>query len=227
MNTQNERRIFPKATAVLILIVLMVSLVAVWRMGLLGELSNKDQLILLLRNEGLKGPLFCVAAQFLQVVIFIIPGEITQFAAGYVFGAWRGLLYSAIGILLGSAFNFYLARFVGRPGLRSIISPATLARVDAQFAKARTKSAMFLLFLLPGAPKDILCYGAGFSHMSLSEFLVISGLGRLPALFASILVGSRVYHRDLISLSIIALVVAGVILGYYFYERRRRNSRSN
>ncbi len=192
-----------------------------WRAGVLAEISNKERLVQSLRAGGIKGPLLCIAAQFIQVVIFIIPGEITQVASGYVFGVWRGLLYSATGILAGSGFNFYLARFVGRPTLEAFISGTTVDRIDRTFKKARTKSAMFLLFLLPGAPKDALCYAAGLSHMNLWEFLVISGLGRLPALFASILIGSRAYHHDYISLTLTGLVVVMVVGGYYWYERRR------
>jgi uncharacterized membrane protein YdjX (TVP38/TMEM64 family) len=100
-----------------------------------------------------------------------------------------------------------------------------LDKIDRMFAKARTKSAIFLLFLLPGAPKDVLCYAAGFSHMSLLEFMVISGLGRLPALFASVLIGSRAYHRDLMSIAIIGLLLILAVVAYYFYERQRGNGK--
>src|ERR1019366_7292400 len=80
-----------------------------WHAGFLEELSNKDRFIAALREDGPKGPLLCIAAQFVQVVIFAIPGEITQVAAGYVFGPWRGFLYSVTGFMVGSAFNFYFA----------------------------------------------------------------------------------------------------------------------
>ena len=204
-----------RVAAVLLVIVLGASATLLWRNGTLRHLWDKDQLIDALRHDGAKGPLLCVAAQFIQVVIFVLPGEITQLAAGYVFGVWRGLLYSVVGILLGSAFNFYLARLVGRPALRVIISARTLDKIDRMFAKARTKSAIFLLFLLPGAPKDVLCYGAGFS-----------GLGRLPALFASILIGARAYHRDLMSIIVIGLLLILAVVAYYFYERQRGNQKT-
>ena len=72
-----------------------------WHAGFLEEFFNKDRLIAALREDELKGPLLCIAAQFVQVVIFAIPGEITQVAAGYVIGFWRGSLYSIIGIMVG------------------------------------------------------------------------------------------------------------------------------
>ena len=193
-----------------------------WHTGVLHRISNQDHLIALLRAGGPTGALLCIAVQFLQVAIAVIPGEITSLAAGYVFGVWRGFLYSAIGITLGSAFNFWFARLVGRPMLERLISKDTLASIDRSLASARSKSAMFLLFLLPGLPKDILCYAAGFSGMSIFEFVVVSGLARSPALLASVLIGAGVSRGDYRSVIAIALLVLMAIGGYYWYQRHQR-----
>src|SRR5205823_14585367 len=142
----------------------------------------------------------------------------------YVFGPWRGYFYSAIGGTLGSAFNSWFARVVGRPALERLVSRDTLARLDRSLASARSKSAMFLLFLLPGLPKDILCYAAGFSGMSLFEFVVFSGLARSPALLASVLIGAGVSRGDYRSVIAIALLVLLAIGGDYWYHRWYRAS---
>ncbi len=191
-----------------------------WHTGMLHRISSKEHLIALLRGGGATGALLCIAVQFLQVAIAVIPGEITSVAAGYVFGPWRGFLYSAIGVTLGSAFNFWFARVVGRPALERLISRDTLARIDRLLASAKSKSAMFLLFLLPGLPKDILCYAAGFSGISIFEFVVLSGLARSPALLASVLIGAGVSRGDYRSVIAIALLVLAAIGGYYWYQRR-------
>ena len=118
--------IWKKRLIATILLFLTVALCyGLWRSGVLRTLGNKDQLIQSLRTAGVEGPLLCVAVQFVQVVIFFIPGEITQFAAGYVFGAWLGFLYSVVGIMLGSAFNFFFARVFERPAIEKFISAAT------------------------------------------------------------------------------------------------------
>src|SRR3989442_571952 len=203
------------------LIVLLVAAVAVlWHTGVLHRISSKDHLIALLREGGPSGALLCIAVQFLQVVIAAIPGEITSFAAGYVFGAWRGFLYSAIGVTLGSGFNFWFARVVGRPTLERLIGRDTLAKIDRSLGSARSKSAMFVLFLLPGLPKDLLSYAAGFSGMTIIEFLVLSGLARSPALLASVMIGagaSRGDYRSVIAISLLVLLAIG---GDYWYRPR-------
>lgn len=205
----------------LLVVVLAVGGLSLWHYGLVQHLSNKGYLIRSLRNAGVSGPLLCIGIQFLQVVIFVIPGEITEFASGYVFGAWRGFLYSILGIMLGSAFNFYFARLVGRPVLERLIRPATLAKVDRLLNNAKGKSAVFLLFLIPGTPKDAMCYGAGLSSMSVAEFVVITGLARSPALLSSILLGSQASRRDYRAMLLTALVAGLAIVSYYLYERRR------
>ena len=205
----------------LLLVFVAIATWATWHWGLLHRLSNKDRLIGDLRREGGNGPLLCIGIQFLQVVIFIIPGEITQFAAGYVFGVWRGFLYSLLGIMLGSAFNFYFARIVGRPVLERLLGRSTLDKVDHLMESARGKSATFLLFLVPGTPKDALCYGAGLSTLGLWEFVVISGLGRSPALISSLILGSQLSKRNYAGMVITGAVTGLAVLGYYLYERRK------
>ena len=205
---------------------LVIGGVLLWHLGVLHRLSNRDHLVALLRGGGATGALLCVAVQFLQVVIAVIPGEVTSLAAGYVFGAGRGFLYSAIGITLGSAFNFWFARVVGRPTLERLLGRDRLTKIDRALTGAKSRSAMFLLFLLPGLPKDILCYAAGLSGMPIIEFVVLSGLARSPALLASVLIGAGVSRGDYRSVLAIALLTALAIGGYYWYQRRNPRASS-
>lgn len=193
-----------------------------WRAGLLARLTDRDGLIAWLRASGSSGALLCIAVQFVQVVIAVIPGEITQFAAGYVFGAGRGFLYSAVGLTLGSAFNFYFARVVGRPTLERLLAPDRLAKLDRAVGSVGSRSALFLLFLLPGLPKDFLCYAAGLSGIAFPQFVLIAGLGRFPALLASVLVGAGLSRGDYRSVIATVLVLLLAIGGFYWYARSAR-----
>jgi uncharacterized membrane protein YdjX (TVP38/TMEM64 family) len=210
-----------KLWAVVLAAALTLAFYAAWKTGLLGHLSNYQELVQSMREGGARGPLLCIGIQFLQVVFFMVPGEITQIAAGYVFGAWLGLLYSIIGIMLGSAFDFGFARTVGRPVMRKLLGERTLERVDHALTTYRGKSALFLLFLLPGMPKDAMSYGAGLMKMNLGEFVAISGLARLPALLFSTMIGDQLYDRDYTTVAVIVAVGALVTLGFYLFEKRR------
>lgn len=193
-----------------------------WRSGLIGRLSDYDELVQTMRGGGARGPLICIAVQFLQVVIFVIPGEITQLAAGYVFGSWLGFLYSLIGIMLGSAFNYSFARIVGRPVMEKIIGPERLSRLDHLLTSSKGKSAMFMLFLAPGLPKDAMSYGAGLTSIGFGEFVVISGLGRSPALIASTFIGGSLYEGDYGSIAAVVAIVLAAGAAFYLFEKKRR-----
>ncbi len=191
----------------------LLTMVAIaWQRGWLGGLVDHDQLIAWMRDSGASGPLICIGIQFMQVVIFAIPGEITQIAAGYVFGAWWGFLYSIVGILLGAAFDFGFARVVGRPAVQKILGAKRLAEVDRLLQSRKGRAAVFVLFLIPGTPKDAMSYGGGLTAMRLHVFLALSVPARMPALLLSTLFGSEAYDGDYTAMVWIA-VAAGVLLG--------------
>lgn len=215
------------AIAAVLIVIVVVGTVLLWKSGFLTRISNRGELVQSLRQAGPEGPLLCIGIQFIQVVIFIIPGEITQFAAGYVFGTWKAFIYSVIGIVLGSGFNFYFARIVGRPVIERLVSRATMAKVDKLLTGAKAKSALFLLFLLPGTPKDALSYGAGFSRLGLVEFCLISGLGRCPALLASIMLGAQASQRNYRAMIATGCLLIFAVAGYYLYERYRTRKQAS
>ncbi len=215
----NARGVFWAAVAILgFATVLWVA----WRQGWLLRLADHDQLVAWMRGGGPRGPLICIGIQFLQVVIFAIPGEITQIAAGYVFGAWWGFLYSIVGILLGSAFDFGFARAVGRPAVQRIVGRERLSEIDGQLRSRKGLTAVFVLFVLPGMPKDAMSYAAGLTGIRFLAFLSISVVARFPALLLSTLFGSEAYDRDYQSMVWIASVALLLLAAAAFYRWRHR-----
>jgi uncharacterized membrane protein YdjX (TVP38/TMEM64 family) len=210
-----------KLIAILLAAAFAVGVYFAYQSGLIGQLSDYDELVETMRASGIRGPLICIAVQIAQVIVFPIPGEVTQIAAGYVFGAWAGFLYSWIGIMLGSAFAYGFARLVGRPVIQKLIGAKRIEKIDHVLASSKGRSALFLLFLVPGMPKDSLSFGVGLTDFRFAEFIVLSGLGRAPALLVSTMIGSQVHARDYTSIAI-TVVVAGLVIGAaYFYEKRR------
>src|SRR5215475_5319574 len=81
-----------------------------WGPSLWDVLTDQERFKTWIASYGGYAAAVFVAAQFVQVVIFFIPGEVTQCAGGYIFGAWLGLVLSYLGITLGSLTAFALAR---------------------------------------------------------------------------------------------------------------------
>ncbi|MFQ3619526.1 MAG: TVP38/TMEM64 family protein [Spirochaetales bacterium] len=187
-------------------------LVVTYRKELSFLYTSPQGLRCYVRGWGWYGPLIFIGLQVLQVVVFIIPGEITQLAGGYLFGFWVGLLYSLIGIALGSSFNFSVARVLGKPLVLRIFGPKKIEKFAHLMESSKAKRVLFLLFLLPGFPKDLLCYVAGLGSYRFPYFLLLSTLGRLPGLIISSYLGDaaalQAWKEALIGLSLGALLLA-------------------
>lgn len=140
---------------------------------------GKERLTEFITSFGFYAPLVFISVQILQVVLAPIPGELSGFIGGYVFGLGLGLTYSTIGLTLGSLFAFLLSRHLGMPFVSRFVGQETMWKFD-RLMERQGALFSFLFFLIPGLPKDSFCYLLGLSPMHLLTFFVISTLGRFP-----------------------------------------------
>ena len=138
--------------------------------------KDKDKIISFIKSSRYDVPVFIVL-QIVQVVIAAIPGEISGFIGGYLYGPLWGTLYSTIGLTLGSWLAFMLARFFGEPLLEKVVKKEVFEKFD-HFMEHKGLLVSFLLFLIPGFPKDYLCYIMGVSRIPVMTFIIISTVGR-------------------------------------------------
>ncbi|HWP96825.1 MAG TPA: TVP38/TMEM64 family protein [Syntrophomonadaceae bacterium] len=161
-----------------------------------------------------------IGLQVLQVVVAFLPGEVVQVAGGYIYGVFMGTIYSLIGILLGSFLIFFLARFLGYPMLRVFVSRQQLQRFDFLLNSKQAEMITFLLFLLPGAPKDVLTYIAGITPMRSGNFFLVAMLGRFPGILVSSLIGAQLEKQQYLLSGIFAgLATLLFLLGFLYRER--------
>jgi uncharacterized membrane protein YdjX (TVP38/TMEM64 family) len=197
-------------------------LVIVWvfREQLYSIFASPAQLRDWVSAWGYIAPLVFIALQFVQVVLFVIPGEVAQAAGGYIFGMWAGILYSVVGILLGSTFNFFLARLLGVPFVRAVFGAERLSSFDRVLTSGRATVAFFLLFLIPGIPKDALCYVAGLSTLRFPLFMLVSTTGRLPGIVGSSALGGAAANKMWITVATIGLVALALFIVGVAYRGR-------
>jgi uncharacterized membrane protein YdjX (TVP38/TMEM64 family) len=148
-----------------------------------------------LRSWGALAPIVFVSMQALQVVVAPVPGEITGFVGGFVFGTWLSVLYSTIGLTLGSALAFAAARIMGFPLVKLLVKEQTLEKLHF-VTEPRGAVTAFLLFAIPGLPKDLLSYLLGLSPMRFTTFLLVCGLGRIPGTIVLALSGAALYKEN-------------------------------
>jgi uncharacterized membrane protein YdjX (TVP38/TMEM64 family) len=78
----------------------------------------------------------------------------------------------------------------------------------------------FILYLIPGFPKDILSYFFGLSPMPFWVFAVISTVGRLPGTVISSYFGAHVAEQQYIYAVAFIAVIAALCLPVYYYRDR-------
>ena len=105
--------------------------------------------------------------------------------------------------------------------MRRLLGTQRLTRIDELMRSNRGVTAIFVSFLLPGAPKDAMSYVAGLTGISLVKFVSLSLVARMPALFLSTLFGAEAYDRDYTAMFWIA-VVAGLLVVAAIYHQRKR-----
>lgn len=203
------------AVAAVLLYYFSAPLVEGWH-TLYQYLHKKENIRYLLKQAGPLGPLVFIAAQALQVVFAPIPGEATGFIGGFLFGAPLGFLFSTIGLTLGSIAAFLLGRLLEKKFVVKVVSPATLERFDFVMEHQGALVAFFL-FLLPGFPKDYLCFLLGLSPMSFRLFVTMVIIGRIPGTLMLSLQGAQVYKGNYVSFGVILglCLVAGGLMYYY------------
>jgi uncharacterized membrane protein YdjX (TVP38/TMEM64 family) len=178
--------------------------------------STKEKIKDLLTASGSWAPLIFVSFQILQVIFAPIPGEATGFLGGFLFGVPLGFLYSTIGLTVGSILAFLLGRWLEIHFVARVVDPETMKKFD--FLMERQGALIsFLFFLIPGFPKDYLCFILGVSPMHLRIFLLICTIGRLPGTLLLTLQGAKVYEGNYLDFGILlgAILVGGLVLWYY------------
>lgn len=193
-------------------ILLGLTLAAVFWGPLWWELlSDREHFKSWIESYGEYAALVFIAIQSVQVILFFIPGEVTQFAGGYLFGTWLGLVLSYIGITLGAVIAFYLARFFDHAVLELLVDRQTLRRFDYLVYGKSGFWPMLILFLIPGIPKDLLCYVAGLTPMHVVTFVIISTLGRFPGVLLSSIFGDSLAERNWTTVSLSIVIALGFI----------------
>ena len=158
-----------------------------WLVGvpLIRFASQPELFRLWVDSHGILGQLAYMGMVILQVILAVIPGEPFEIAGGYAFGALEGTVLCLIAATLGSLAVFGLVRQFGMRLVRVFFSQEKLQSLRFLKTTPRREFLFLLIFMLPGTPKDLLCYFAGLTDIRFPVWLVICSLGRIPSLVTS------------------------------------------
>jgi NRPS condensation-like uncharacterized protein/uncharacterized membrane protein YdjX (TVP38/TMEM64 family) len=176
----------------------------------LSEPEYQAQFKSRVESMGFKGLLAIFGIQILQIVIAFIPGEPIEILAGVLYGTFGGLVLCLVGCAIASTIIFTLSKKSGKPLLNRFFGEEKVKDWQWIHDKKKIETITFILFFIPGTPKDMLTYVVGISDLKLSNFIVISTLARIPSILSSCMVGATI-RQGKWEISIAVFVLTGII----------------
>lgn len=159
---------------------------------------------------GVFGVLLMLGIQVLQIVVAVIPGEPIELIMGLMYGTWGGLALTLTGILTGSTIIYFCMKRFGTGFASKFVDTNGFKKFRFLNNPAKRDSFIFLLFFIPGTPKDVLTYFAPLTGIPFGRFITIATLARIPSVVTSTLVGSSVSKGEFLK-SLIVFAITGAV----------------
>lgn len=198
-----------------IVLAVVSGLVGILAWPFLAAFTDTEELQELVADAGGRAPAVFIALQVLQVLVAPIPGQVTSLVGGVLFGTLWGVVYTMIGATIGFTLIFVVTRRLGRPFVERFVSPRLMERFDYLNGTGGAL-ALFVIFLLPGFPDDVISFIAGLTRLRIPTLLLVSLAGRLPGYVVLSATGSGMTYDNMNPIVVsLAVMVAVAALGYW------------
>lgn len=180
-----------------------------------------------IQSFGPLGWLVLLGLQILQIFVALIPGELLESAAGFAFGPVMGTVICYMGLVIGSCLVFLLTRKFGVKLVEVFISREKINQLRFINTETKRNGLIFLLFFIPGTPKDLFTYFVGLTDIKLGTFLLISLVARIPSVLSSTfgghMLGEGKYWGAVLLYGITGAVsLAGMLLYRRFLKKKEQ-----
>lgn len=207
-------------------LIVIVTITIGFSIPFINHIDNPDRLRILLESYKGFAPIMFILLTIIQVLIPFIPGEPFELLAGYLFGSIKGALICLISSSIASIVIILLVRKYGTRLVHVFFKEKEHKKLD--FLK--TKKAFFiysLLFILPGTPKDLLCYVGGLAKFDLIPLIIVTTLGRIPGIITSTIPADVLGDKNYLSATMIygATIVISLISLYVYKKIVDKNSK--
>lgn len=210
-----------KLTMTILAIAIIVGII-IYMFPVMRELSTKEGQLAFkekVSSSGILGLLMLFALQVAQIFLIIIPGEPIEILAGMCYGPIWGTAFIMVSAGIISTIIFFLVRKYGKRFVYNFCDKEKVVKIEnSKLFKNPNKieMIMFILFLLPGTPKDLLVYIAGLLPINPVKFVLISVFARFPSVISSTLAGANLavgdWKKSIVMYLAIVLVAIIVIL---------------
>lgn len=201
------------AIAVLVLFLSVRYLVPLSRLLVTEE--GKEQILQQVESYGIFAPLIFIGLMTLQIVVAFIPGGPLELIAGMLFGGIKGTIYTMLGAVLGTCLVYLLVKVFGRPLVHIFISEEKMKEFSILNDEKRLEFWVFVLFLIPGIPKDLLTYIVPLTKMRPLHFILLANIARFPAIIASVFMGDSLSEgRYWLCIGIAVIAAIAAFIGF-------------
>lgn len=209
---------------ILIMILLTIKLFPIFK-GISteqGRIDFKNNI----ESLGFEGIFIIIGLMVVQIFIPILPGEPVEVLAGMSYGPIGGLIVIFLGAFLSSFIIFFAVRKFGRNFIYSFVDKEKIDKLENNKIFSNPKkidTILFILFFIPGTPKDLFVYISGLLPIKPVRFLLISTFARFPSIISSTIAGSNLVTGNWLVIALtygITFAIAGIII-YIFYKKEK------
>ena len=175
---------------------------------------------------GILGIFIMLLIQIAQVVVAMIPGELIEFVAGSMYGWLGGLLVCLLGIAIGQTIIFKLVKTFGKDFVEAAAGSNTMNKLRFLSDEKKLRRVIFLLFFVPGTPKDLLTYAVPITSISLRDFIAITLFARIPSVLSSTYAGDAFAESKFKTLIVTYLTIVVIsLIGMGIYKLYLRKTK--
>ena len=226
-NMKNKKKSKYFKIALIIITILLIAGIA-WKLAPLmanlstteGQVAFKEQI----GNMGFSGGLMLMGLELLQIILVVLPAEPLEVLAGMCYGTWGGTLFITFAAFISTVMIYFLIAKLGKKVLENFMSKEKIDKIEnSKFLKntRRLEIIMFLLFFIPGTPKDLLVYIGALLPIKPIRFIMISTFARFPSIISSTMVGDNITNGEwTISLIIYGVTFLITAVGIYISKKK-------
>ncbi|MBQ9938430.1 MAG: dipeptidase PepV [Oscillospiraceae bacterium] len=190
----------------------------------LAEEQARSEFLEYLDSFGIFGVFVMLGIQLLQVVVAVLPGEPIEVLFGILYGTFGGLLLCLLGLLFGYFLIYYSTKKLfaenATQKLKEKFGDKNYRALSFIRNSRNVSLIYFILYFIPGTPKDLLTYIAPFTPIKPLEFFLIATFARIPSIITSTYAGASLGDGEFKS-AIIVFAITGAlgILGIIFNQQ--------
>ena len=212
-----------------IIAVIILTVITVYLFPVVKNLSTKEGQIIFknkVSDSGTYGLLLLFLIQIAQIFLFILPGEPIEILAGMCYGWFLGTVFIMISSAIIATLIFWLVRKIGRQFVYDFSDEEKIKKIENSKIFQNPKKielVLFILFLVPGTPKDLLTYLSGLLPIKMRRFVFISTIARIPSIVTSTIAGANIadgnWKKGIILYGLIVVIVAVVLFIFNKFDK--------